>query len=1433
MIKDITEVNFPTYATISQATISQQDMAEKTITTQIKIDGDISPDFSFDWQILYQGEKYIMPLRKPQGSKENTSLSSKIDLTFQHWAVYNLKRYPFVTMQPIDSGTAVEDEEEASVSLNLKDFCDAFALVLNYYYGDAITIDLNPEWEYEKEPTTVSISHSYVWEVLAQVYKLYGARWQIEANGTPDKYVIRVGYATTEISHVFQYGFEGGLMKVERQVQSEEIRNMIKGRGGDTNLPYRYFKDIDTENPDFSADPDWVPELKNIYFKSLRGATFRSYIQGWKAKHYNGKVTKAEAYAPWAWERGYTDEKFHPVEYVKDDDSIAKYGELMTTLDANEDIYPTIQGVVIEGLGRVDEAVMVQQMLSDDLVDAAKKQVIQTTFENPPSVTIPFDNEETKDIVLQSEVFTIPEGMYANLDEGKKTVKVIVEGISEEVVTLAKNLGTTAQDIVLTVGDYYLVFEDTRLTVVDTTTGEERSPSGIPSGEYFFRIKATIHNTATSRFNVTLSCETPMLTIAHVTTKEWNGTFDIWIKNVWQTEKGENETDVQYSERVWKPILGDRVGNEAAVMFTTGNLSYSEDYEFVITQYPEYDTSQEILTTDKDGSEIMVSSHWRLTLGKSDADLESTGLYVPSTKRQGNPGDHFLFIGTDMTHWYTVQAEIALDEYKNDKLLEVSDINPTWVVGLDRIKVNTEIVANPSVIKTLLLEDDTNLLTEGGFDFLEETSGTSTLAYLLRPGNVVTLFDKRFIEGVHQEKLYIQSVTYTYREPSSDDNGLNPDVEIVLSDKYDTETDTISTISGEVEALHQKVGTISNVINTVRKVGDKVYLRKDGFEDTSYSPTRFASLVASDNFRSGIVGGAGWGFTRDESNNTILEIDKINVRQDFKVNNFVINQVKGSGGMIVETAAYMEVTRVIEQSDGYVCYFDQHDGSVANLFQVGDVAFCNRYTPENNSQKFYKRRVTAVGVDNITLTKALDENTRPITWADSGCNGTGVPGEGDSIIQYGSYTDAARRYVKVRDVVGGGYEEYIEGLDSVTAEGSVYYSVGRKTGAYNNKPHFYLGDSTSYIEYANNTLNVKATISAESAVGDKTLEEYVKEPSAEFDYLRTALQESTTISGGLMLTSQISLGYTNNGVRYTMAGVNGATSSLRAISFFSGGDMIDGASETLTDAQQQRAATFLVRMDGTGYFANGNIRFEQNCIMVGDNIRLDVDGLAMLNESGTKLTITNDSVGDIVAADTSSQVPIAVSVNETCPCVWKDNELIFRSHTISAQNINTENITKGDKIEITAKILMTYTAKGNVLPETYSGADFKLKFGSTILATEHVYFEVISDVELRAVCTFSLVAPSTGVYSCEISIFGNDAISGTEENASAGVSISGYYTHGEYNIIKIGNDGVLIAMNETRNYTSPQGISFMSGNNGLLITPTSLKKIKNGNEIDL
>ena len=561
-----------------------------------------------------------------------------------------LKRWPFVTIQQIAAGTYLPDEEVATVQLNLKDFCILFGQVLEYYYGDTITIDLNPAWQYKQEATLITISHTKIWNVLIDAFHdKYGVRWEMKPTAEDsntvkggERYVIRVGYPTTEVDHIFEYGFEGGLLKLERQVQSEEIRNMLKGRGGETNIPFRYFKDTDPNNPDFRPDPDWVEELANIYFTNLMPATFRSYVQGWKAAHINqtdadGKkiyagykaVGESNAYAPWAYRKGYTDTKFSPVEFVADEitinpatgdkqaeilpgyspyvkkgSSLDKYGPLPDTLDNNEDIYPTLQGT---GL---DIAVDVEQIESDDVAGSVENDAKgeDKTYPNIIKRNVPQGHATASDASKRT-YFTVPSGKNA-----------IIEG----------HAGATAYNPKNHEDKSALIAElDYTIKVFNAVTGAQHSASGIPAGNWYFTVEYSFNNTDSEALNVTLSFNSVKITSATPDDK-WRNTFDIWVKNIWSSTKLSTETNEQYAERVWKPVLGDREKNTAKVVFTSGALAISEDYEFTIVDFPVPDTSK--TWQEKNDSGVVIAthtSHWRITLAKSDAELEATGLYVP------------------------------------------------------------------------------------------------------------------------------------------------------------------------------------------------------------------------------------------------------------------------------------------------------------------------------------------------------------------------------------------------------------------------------------------------------------------------------------------------------------------------------------------------------------------------------------------------------------------------------------------------------------------------------------------------------------------------------------------------------------------------------------------------------------------------------------
>lgn len=1057
MINGITEVNLPAYATLHQATVSFQEMGDRTISTQVRIAGDVVPSFigtdGNDWTLMFRGQKFIMPVRKPQASKSNDRRDSIVDLTFQHWAIYELKRYYFVQMAAVTAGVAVADKYQASLAVTLPEFVDALNQVLTHWTNGKIVASLYSS-TYDQTKSYVDINYSHIWEVLQKIYEIFSVRWYLEYNSSTDVYTIKINYPATELSHEFEYGFSGGLLKFERNVQSSDIKNILLGRGGEKNLPAYYFKTAPLGSL-FASDPDACPELENVYFDNLRGKSFRDYIKGWNHAHHGGEAMQNPT---WAYTKGTTDTTFNPVEFVKDDESISDYGEIWGAIENQDNIYPSIQGVEVSPFGRVDEVVAVEEVTTDDIESAADASAVITYLDGTKSLNTTVAAGETTH-TIRGGSFTVPSGLTGRLSwSWFKEFKGDSYNHSANVYVDAN----TAHSFVK----------------VYNSQGIEVNSQAIPAGsDYYWVITIRMVNNNDNAMTGTFGARQMKLTTNDIESAAWKPTFDIWVKNILNTTKGANETDDDYVERVWSPILGDRAGNEAAVVFSDGWLAQSSDWEFVILgnifNGIHYDTSK---------TYNGVQSHWRITLQKTDAELESTGLYIPNARTNGNAvaGNHFFFIGVDMPYQYVLWAENKLDTYKENQLDECADINPTWAVTLDKIRIEQQ-----------------------------DTEGAETYRIIdkLDAGALVNIKDSRYTynpttQAVDTLQLYLQSVTITWQEGK-----IIPDVEVVLSDTVAAVLSPVEQLQGDVSVLKAQAVELSNIEAVVNKIASTSFLKKTGENQKSYSPTSFASILQSTDFRQGDIGGKGWGFYRsnavqdsdeysdlagDESEHpsstqkrAYLEVDELTVRHTMRVNQLVVNQISYEGGKQIISAAGIECTeayadRIVVSGaykDVYICKFNQKRGSVANLFQVGDVALGQVFSASNVEVKYYRRKVVACGEDYIALSNVSGEYS-----------GAGVPSSGDIIVQYGSYTNPARRYAIIRDVIGGGYERMLSGLSDVNSAGVEYYFAGQQTGT---GMRWFIGDNGQYARWTpNDGLEIAGKITVKS--GSTGLTEFVE-----------------------------------------------------------------------------------------------------------------------------------------------------------------------------------------------------------------------------------------------------------------------------------------------------------------------------------------------------
>lgn len=143
-------------------------------------------------------------------------------------------------------------------------------------------------------------------------------------------------------------------------------------------------------------------------------------------------------------------------------------------------------------------------------------------------------------------------------------------------------------------------------------------------------------------------------------------------------------------------------------------------------------------------------------------------------------------------------------------------------------------------------------------------------------------------------------------------------------------------------------------------------------------------------------------------------------------------------------------------------------------------------------------------------------------------------------------------------------------------------AVDDKYSVFNTK----YGDYIAYLNEANKFIQDQIKTTADNAL----------QKAVDLDYLKQAFTEKTTITDGIVQTSILALGYTDGSSYKIMSGSNGIYNSSKiggGIASWWGGSMKDRNDYT-SENMPADVAKGLVRFDGTGYFANGNLWWDNN-----------------------------------------------------------------------------------------------------------------------------------------------------------------------------------------------------------------------------------------------
>lgn len=245
--------------------------------------------------------------------------------------------------------------------------------------------------------------------------------------------------------------------------------------------------------------------------------------------------------------------------------------------------------------------------------------------------------------------------------------------------------------------------------------------------------------------------------------------------------------------------------------------------------------------------------------------------------------------------------------------------------------------------------------------------------------------------------------------------------------------------------------------------------------------------------------------------------------------------------------------------------------------------------------------------------------------------------------------------------------------------------------------------SNQIAYYNERTTALSAIATAAKKYAEDIAKQEAEKAVAGYEYLKKALKDVTTISGGLMLSGLIRLGENNTdpNSQTVWAGHNGiySTTALgRTIGSWWGGDMLDrfDANDNRLNVAGKRYATSLVRMDGSAYFADGLVGFRKNGSgwLAGDNIKWDATG-AITFGNGIKIDLGggNDttlggiqsslaSVVDIVNALGNVLIPVNSAGNKVA---WDSADLFavksikgfYSEEFISAKGINSNGGSSG------------------------------------------------------------------------------------------------------------------------------------------------------------
>lgn len=354
-------------------------------------------------------------------------------------------------------------------------------------------------------------------------------------------------------------------------------------------------------------------------------------------------------------------------------------------------------------------------------------------------------------------------------------------------------------------------------------------------------------------------------------------------------------------------------------------------------------------------------------------------------------------------------------------------------------------------------------------------------------------------------------------------------------------------------------------------------------------------------------------------------------------------------------------------------------------------------------------------------------------------------------------------------------------------------------------------------------------------------------------YLRSALRESTSIDGGLIMATLLQLGITEGNEFKVAAGMNGSTDvrGEESIAFWAGGEAVDAKSAE----EDKTPAKVVIRHNGTAYFCGNTVRLDASRMEIGREgsnqlVVLDEDGLKLIDGNEQRLRVVNQSVGTLASVVQSTGVTLN-AIDDIRVRRTRNKEVTTISNSGTTRvvgsftknfNIGSGNLPVGATVNITGSIYSEFPLINDDLEGfPLLGANARLQIyerqSGTIIFDKKATLGYDGDKwkDHSAKISANVTIPKAGEYRGNLMLEGDGTEGPTYEMtvATATAKVEGNVQLGFADQTVLGNDGLLTKWGDAALLVNANGPHLKAGNCELLVTASGIYKRINGTQTAL